>query len=255
MFDKIIVEANKPHLTEEQEQEIRTADTQQLIHDIVGKHVEYFADPANRLDFIKNQSAKDFFMLSQYINAKLRGQKPYELRRQKQEWKGGALPLMHTPASKDKTPAFKRGFDAIQEYIATTDDSVDRQIEGVAMATEALIIWVHPFIDGNGRTSRFLAKLIEDGADDMDDLITETASGDTRSTGYRIKYPTKEWYLADANNEDIMLDDEERDELRKKAETLPTDVEGMYLSIKLLLEDDKIRDHSAKHRPGFIKAV
>ncbi|MDB5161920.1 MAG: hypothetical protein JWM52_428 [Candidatus Saccharibacteria bacterium] len=244
-FDKMFTQLNEPQKPKEVEHQERTDNVRQLIHDIVGPHAEYFTDPANRLDFLKGQTAKSFFYLSRYINAKLRGEKPHQLRlHHPEERRGGQLPMLHTPSASDKHKSFAGGFTAIQEYLNTTEDSVEKQVEGVAMATEALIIWVHPFVDGNGRTSRFMAKLIEDGGVDTDSLVEETASSANRPSYYKVRYATKEGRLEDANNDDLILDDDEREQMRAGAEQLPSDVKGMYLSIKRLLEDDDVRAKS-----------
>lgn len=240
-FDKTIKEASLPQTSEDDEKLKRSSDIQGLVFGIVGRYAEFFAQPENRLEFIKGQTAKDFFRISQYINSKVRGEKPHELRQRPEERLGGALPMLHTPKSSDKLPAFSRGFDAIQEYLADTEDDADMQIEGVAMAAEALIIWVHPFTDGNGRTSRFMAKLIEDGASDLSELAEETVSSRARALMYRDKLDSREGVLADADNDELMLDDNERDALRKEAEELPDDIEATYLSVKRILEDDTLR--------------
>lgn len=247
-LDKPIAPIEQPERTKDQEYRERTEHTEQLVRTIVGRNAEYFAEPTNRLEFIKGQSASEFFLMAQYVNAKLRGEKVHELRHHRPAEKDGAfLPMLHTPASADKPEAFARGFAAIQEYLDSTDDPTDTQIEATAMATEALIIWVHPFADGNGRTSRFMAKLIEDGGADTDALVAETASGASRPMDYRSKLATKESKLADANNQDLMYDDDEREALRIAAEQLPDDIEGIYLSIKRLLETDEVRHDSARH--------
>ncbi len=240
-IDKTLREATIPGLSEEDEVSKRKADTQMLVHGIVGRYGDFFAKPENRLEFIKDQSAKDFFRLSMYVNAKVRGEKPYQLRQKPEERLGGSLPMLHTPRSSDKLRAFSRGFDAIHEYLTTTDDPVNTQTEAVSMATEALIIWVHPFVDGNGRTSRFMGKLVEAGASDLDELAEETITSRARPLSYRHKLASKESELETADNEDIMLYDDERNALRTKAETLPNDVEATYLSVKRLLEDGSIR--------------
>jgi Fic/DOC family. len=247
-LDKAPSQVEQPETTEDQEYRERTDNTEQLVRTIVGRNAEYFAEPTNRLEFIKGQSAAEFFSMAQYVNAKLRGEKAHELRHHRPAEKDGAfLPILHTPASSDKPEAFARGYAAIQEYLDSTDDPTEKQIEGTAMATEALIIWVHPFADGNGRTSRFIAKLIEEGGTDTEALIAETASNARRPMDYRGKLATKESRLADADNEDLMYDDDERAELRASAEQLPDDIEGMYLSIKRLLETDEVRQDSARH--------
>lgn len=231
----------------EQERAIRENDTRQLVHDLIGRHTELFADPNNRIEFVQSQGAEDFLRIAKYVNAKLRSEKPHELR-QREDERGAFLPMMHTPSLEDKPAAFKRGYEAIQEYAKASPDSVDKKIEGIAMATEALVIWVHPFNDGNGRTGRFLAKLIEEGAVDVDSLAAETASGSNRARIYDDKFASREGRLAAADNEDIMYDDDEREEMREMAKSSPTDIESMYLSVKRLLEDDSLRQKSLRHQ-------
>ncbi len=240
---------NRQHQSSDNEHELalRENATYQLVHDLIGKHEEFFDDPSNRLEFVQAQSAEDFLRIAHYVNAKLRGKKQHELLQRKNE-NGGFLPLMHTPSIQDKPAAFMRGYAAIQDYINNTADSIDKKIEGVAMAVEALVIWVHPFNDGNGRTGRFLAKLIEGGASDIDSLVAETASGGNRARVYSDRFATREGILADADNEEIMLEDDERKEMKEKAKSLPTDIKAMYLSVKRLLENDSVRHNTLRHQ-------
>ena len=224
-----------------QEIEIRTQGVNLLINNIIGRNQEFFAEPQNRLDFIKSQSAEDFLRFAQYINAKLRGEKPHQLRHDEDE-KGGFLMKLHTPSHKDKPAAFKNGYEELQDYLKTSSDSTEKKVAGAAMAVEALVIWVHPFNDGNGRTSRFMAKLIEDGATDLTELAQETAFKGLRRRYYKHdNCATQEGALGVADNEDIMLEDHERDELRERAKNLPSDVVSIGLSIKNLLESDEVR--------------
>lgn len=110
------------------------------------------------------------------------------------------------------------------------------------MASEALIIWVHPFGDGNGRVSRFVGKFLEEGATDSDALVEETVSGSARSMTYgRQKLASRESELATANDSEIMLDEDEREAMRKEAAAQPNDIDAMYFSVKRLLEDDSVR--------------
>lgn len=240
-------ERQRKSSTDVVERELRERETYQLIHDLIGRHQEFFANSENRLDFLKGTDAAGFYRIAQHINAKLRGERPYELRKCDNE-KGAFLPMLHTPSHEDKPVAFQRGYEAIQEYLRDSSDSLEKKLEGVAMASEALIIWVHPFNDGNGRTSRFLGKFIESGASNIDELVAETASSRERGTYYRCKLATKEGLIADANNEDLMLDDDERDEMREKAQSLPNDIDGMYLSVKRLFESDALRDQTKKYK-------
>ena len=230
----------------EQERAHREDDARQLVDNIVGRNGEYFANPDNRLEFMQTQGADDFYRMAQHVNARLRNEIPAKLRRDPDE-KGAFLMALHTPSHDDKVPAFRNGYRAIQEYITQSTDSTDKKIQSVAMATEALVIWTHPFNDGNGRTSRFLAKLIEEGATDADSLVAETATRNQRNLVYRQKFQTKEGALSEANNNDIMYDDGEREELLAKAESLPNDIDGVYLSVKRLLHNDATQQHAMRY--------
>lgn len=239
---------NRQHLSSNNVQELaqREADTRQLVDDIVGRSGEFFAVPENRLEFIGSQDADSFYRIARHVNARLRGEKPHLLRHDPNE-KGAFLPMLHTPSHDDKIPAFRKGYQAIQEYIASSSDPVDKKITNVAMATEALVIWTHPFNDGNGRTSRFLGKLIEEGATDVDSLVAETAAGKERGRMYDRVLATKEGTLEAADNENIMLDDDERDEMRLRAEGLPNDIDAMYLNVQRLLQDESVQQHALRH--------
>lgn len=230
----------------ETERSLREQDARQLIHDIIGRHEEYFADPSNRLEFIQTQDADSFLQIARYANAKLRGEKPLQLRQDPDE-KGAFLPMMHTPSHDDKEDSFRNGYRAIQEYLESSTDPEDKKIEGVAMATEALVIWVHPFNDGNGRTGRFLGKLIEDGATDIDALVAETAASRNRPRVYDEKYQSRQGALKDANNDDLLLDEDEREEMREKAKRMHEDPDAIHLSIKRLLENDAVRQRTLRN--------
>ena len=220
----------------QQERELRETDTRQLVHDIIGKHEAYFAKPGNRLDFLQSLDADGFLRIAQYANAKLRSEKPHEIRQRNEQ--GSFMPMMHTPSFEDKPAAFKNGYKAIEEYLDESDDPVDKKIEGVAMATEALVLWVHPFNDGNGRTSRFLGKLIEEGAVDIDSLVKETASDTERGRIYSDQHPTRESVLEYIEDNEAGLGDALKEKMRQRAENTMSDVDAMYHNIKLLLEND-----------------
>jgi hypothetical protein len=85
------------------------------------------------------------------------------------------LPLLATPPPPEKPEALRAGWAAIQTYLAESEDSPEQKAKAAGMAVEALLIWVHPFDDGNGRTSRFFGKFIEDGTVDIEELIVSTA--------------------------------------------------------------------------------
>ena len=151
----------------------------------------------------------------------------------------GMLLTLHTPAARDKLACFNSGVEAIQEYVNSSRESTEEKLDAIAMAYEALIIWTHIFNDGNGRTSRFIGKLIEDGLGDVDGLVAETISGDNRQTVYFPTVKTREGVLEDLNNSELRVPNE--DELRDNLDSFPNDIEGMKLNIKAILEDEELR--------------
>ncbi len=121
---------NRHRLTGSNEEEriLREGDTRQLVHDIVGNHEEFFANPSNRLDFIQSHDADSFYKIAQYVNARLRSEKFHELRYREGE-KGGFLPGLHVPSNDDKPEAFKSGYKAIQEYINSSSDVTEKKLK------------------------------------------------------------------------------------------------------------------------------
>lgn len=225
---------------DQEELQLRREDVGKLLDRLVGRCTEYFNDPSVRIDFIKDQGGGGLLKIARHINARLRGEIPRVIRNDPNET-GAYLQGIHTPDASVKIAAFMRGFDAIQEYLAKTDDNAQEQARKVSLATEALVIWVHPFNDGNGRTSRFLAEFIEKGATDREGLVSATSDRKGRSPQHlRGILKTRESVLAAANNEDIFFGDDEREEMRLEADSLPDDVESMYLSIKKLIDDQSL---------------
>ncbi|MBP7760517.1 MAG: Fic family protein [Candidatus Saccharimonadales bacterium] len=223
-----------------EEREYRRGDAAKFIDAIIGRHAEYFSDAENRLEFVRDQDPHEFLRLARFANANLRGERWGKLRYTNE--RGSFLKNLHTPAFEDKVDAFCSGFRAIQEYIQQSDDPQERKLRATGMAIEALIIWTHPFNDGNGRTSRFMASLIESGVGNTDTLLAETISNVSRQAEYPRKRTTKEAMLhwaAIIKLPDIDFDDDTDTEvarLEALAETLPNDVDGMYNDIKYLLD-------------------
>lgn len=214
----------------------RTKNVDSLIDDFnLLKDANYFADPEHRLELIKGLSTEEFIDLAYHVNARMRNQDPRD--RENRLDVGASLPLLGTPEPSEKANAFQAGYDVIREYLLNSNDTVGHKLSGVGMAIEALVIWVHLFNDGNGRTARFLGKFIEDGTVLIDDLRAETTSQESRLRDYGNGLRVDEYNLV--KNQDILWDEGELEEIKAKTE-MPVGL-GIELSIKRLLYDDKYR--------------
>lgn len=233
---------------------LREQESGQLIAELIGDNTELFDDPSVRLEFLGQQTPLQFQEITTHINRRLRGFDDSDLRNEAPD-KGGNLPMLHTPESNLKSAALQKGFEAIKEYI---QDSPNPHLEKVAAATEALIIWVHPFDDANGRTSRFLAQFIESGASDKSRLLAVTSDKKNRLRNYipdiqskqALQVMTKDAVTipeAPVKREpgliyldiDFILDDNEIEEMREQALAAPDDPDAIYLSIQKLLNSDR----------------
>lgn len=216
----------------------RQQEASQLLDDFeLRKDAEFFSEPSNRVAFLKSLSGEEFYDIAQHVNARVRGFEPRDKITAGEE--GGYLPMMKTPIAEQKPEALQKGFQIIEQYLEKSNDSDEQKLRGVGMAAEALIVWVHPFNDGNGRTSRFLGSFIENGTTDTEQLLKDTSN---RNERMRI-YPEflRVDNTSDVQNPDLLIDDDERAEIIKDQENLPI-TEGISLSIKRLLEDKTLQD-------------
>lgn len=224
--------------------------TTQLLEDFeLHSDAEFFSDSVNRVEFLSLLDYDDFFGITQHINARVRGFEPRDKHTVGE--RGAHLPMLATPKAEEKQEALRAGFHAIQSYLRESNDVTEEKIRGVGMAVEALIIWVHPFNDGNGRTSRFLGKFIEDGTTDVDQLIEETTSHDTRLREYGgvLRIDSGNLY----KNADLVSFDD--DDIKKLEETEMPIADGISLSLTRLLEDksyqDRVDAKTARYRASL----
>ena len=223
----------------------RTASAETLLHDFgLRDDQEYFADTANRREFLTTLTASDFLRLTEHVNARMRGHEPYNKETAGEH--GVSLPMLATPEAGEKQEALVKGFEEIKSYLALSEEDDSTTLRSVGMAMEALLIWVHPFNDGNGRTSRFFGKFIEDGTSDIDALIDETATNDNRQRSYET------WLRIDKGNmvkaRDLMLNDAELNELQATQMHVP---DGIALSINRLLHDTQTQQSVLEYQASL----
>lgn len=213
----------------------RIQDATRLIEDFsLAEDAEYFADPPNRVAFLQSLTTDEFVGIAQHINARMRGFEPRD--QINAHDRGGFLPMLGTPSADEKPEAFRTGFETIKAYLEESSDTPRKKLKSAAMATEALVIWVHLFNDGNGRTSRFLGKFIEDGTTDTEQLVAETADNNNRLRMYDGKLRIDQYNIY--KDMDVLLDEDEEEELKKTK--MPV-VEGISLSLKRLMENQSVQ--------------
>lgn len=193
------------------------------------------------LDFLKDKESILGGVVK--VNAAIRGIDPIEARSPSASY----TYLMHVPARADKPKAFNSGYQAIREYIGESDDDTDTKIAKVARAVESLIAWTHYSDDGNGRTARFWASIIESGGEDFSKVIDHTVSRYNRGKKlYNRSIRSKEAALFEINHPDLVIYDDQKEEILKQIDSMPDDIEAMYLDVKGLLEADSDQEDNAE---------
>lgn len=221
-----------------QQADPRIENSERLLEDFeLNQDAEFFTNPVNRIEFLKSLEFEDFFDIAEHVNDRVRGYDPRQ--RVTHGEPGGALPMLKTPAGfEEKQLALGKGFEIIKNFLQSAPEN-ENSLRAAGMATEALIVWVHPFADGNGRTSRFLGKFIEDGTTDTTALVQETADKNNRMRWYGEN--TRVDDVTDLNNPGILLEDDEREEIHKRQAELPI-TDGIAYSVQRLLQDESLQE-------------
>lgn len=130
------------------------------------KSVLEIFSPANevlRREFIVNNDAEKYCKLISGVNGILR-------RKDKKDWSMDGVGVTAIgqevigghifPRYEDKKEIIIKSWEAAQRM----NDS-GRELEEIGMLLGSLLVETHPFMDGNGRTSRFVYQMIKDGYD------------------------------------------------------------------------------------------
>ncbi len=142
------------------EQRLETAEHTVNFLDKIGS-AEVLADPESRKDFILELSTDDFSNWLVRINGMARGVVPGE---REIDGQNVHTALMEPPEAEDKEPLLVATLEAAKSILTNTGD-VEEALARTSLLFSGAINYIHPFADGNGRTSRVLGFLTFEGYD------------------------------------------------------------------------------------------
>lgn len=139
--------------------------------------VEAFADPVTRRDYLEQMTGDDFIDMTQQVASLVRTGDSNQL----QHFDGDKVALMthEVPDQREKETLLRETWQTAQTLLHDRRFSDEDALEYAALTVAGGVLYVHPFADGNGRTSRTLSYIISKGAESEDDLrkITAESSG------------------------------------------------------------------------------
>lgn len=139
--------------------------------------VEAFADPITRRDHLEQMTGDDFIDMTQRVASLVRTGDSNQL----QHFDGDTVALMahEVPDQREKEQLLRETWETAQTLLHDRRLSDEDALEHAALTVAGGVLYVHPFADGNGRTSRTLSYIIAKGAESEDDLrkMTEETSG------------------------------------------------------------------------------
>lgn len=142
---------------------LRFVETSENIEPFHGQKLEtIFSDEEHRREFIKNLNTEEFTQLLEGLNGILRN-------KNKEDWKmdgqdvgvGGNIftGLEYiSPRQEDKPELLDKLLSAVKKM-----NEEGKDLKDIALAVSATINAIHPFLDGNGRTSRFVYSILTEG--------------------------------------------------------------------------------------------
>jgi hypothetical protein len=138
---------------------------------------EALADPILRRDYFEHMTEDDFIDMTQRIASLVRTGDSNQL----QHFDGTTLALTthEVPDQREKESLLRETWRTAQTLLHDRRLSDEDALEYAALTVAGGILYVHPFADGNGRTSRTLSYIIARGAESEDELrtMTENSSG------------------------------------------------------------------------------
>ena len=135
------------------------------------------ADPITRRDYFEQMTEEDFIDVIQQVASIVRtGDSNHP-----QHFDGTKVALMghEVPDQREKESLLRETWQTAQTLLHDRRLSDEDALEYAALTVAGGLLYVHPFADGNGRTSRTLSYMIARGAESEDELriMTENSAG------------------------------------------------------------------------------
>jgi hypothetical protein len=129
---------------------------------------EALADPTTRRDYFEHMSGDDFIDMTQEIASIVRTGDS----NQRQHYDGmyAAFRGHEVPDHREKEGLLRETWDTAQEFLRDRKLSDDDALEYAALTVAGGLLLTHPYVDGNGRTSRYLSYIMARGGQDVETL-------------------------------------------------------------------------------------
>lgn len=139
---------------------------------------EALADPVTRRDYFEHMSGDDFIDFTQQVASLVRTGDS----EQRQYFDGEKVGLMghEVPDQRHKEGLLRETWDTAKSFLSDRDISDEDALEYAALTVAGGILYVHPFADGNGRTSRFTSFIMARGEQDPEafEAMAKSMSGE-----------------------------------------------------------------------------
>ncbi len=126
--------------------------------------ITQLADAELRRDYLGHLPKEDFITEVQTVNAIIRGQETGSI--QPFDNEGTVLATHDVPRKADQEELMGDIWEGVQKILTDPELDAEKALEYAGALTGLGILYIHPFDDSNGRTSRTFARVIREGTDD-----------------------------------------------------------------------------------------
>jgi hypothetical protein len=165
--------------------------------------IEAWRDPVTRRDYFEQLSENDFLELTQRFASIVRKGDADNL--QAFDGKNVALMTHDVPDYDDKEQLLRETWTTARSLLKDQSIPDDDALEYAALTVAGGILYVHPFIDGNGRTSRALSYVMATGGEGeqaLDNMLANSLSSEWQVTPHaRVSVPVRGAYTGEQPKE------------------------------------------------------